>query len=203
MSERQDAATRPQQPNQEPYGHGPSLLGIHAKDLLYDLCVLPTWSEERRWRWVQGDKHAFHNWFTVEEHVPAALAEPGLSVDQVDTITGVLGDVNVALPYDEAERYWLFAAYSEAYGPDSISTIRQREPEEIVSRGLRRVIDGRDLMRRWWAWRRETDEFRGQGTLDIAREALRKLIETVAPGQLPEPYVALRCAQDASKLPAR
>jgi hypothetical protein len=189
-------------PPPKPYGNGPLLLGIHAADFLYDLCDVPTWSEEQRWRWIATDKIAFHNWHSVEEHLLPALAEPGLSVNQVDTITGLLGDVNVALPYDEAERSWLFAAYSEAYGPDSISILRQRKPEEIVSRGLRRIIDGRDLMRRWWAWRRETDEFRGQETLDIAREALRELVETVSPGhELPEPYVALRNARDTGETP--
>jgi hypothetical protein len=181
-------------PKPQPYGHGPLLLGIHAGDLLRDLCYeVPTdWPDERRWRWTPSDLWSFHNWHSVEEHVPAALAEPGLTADQIDTITGTLMDVNVALPYDEAERYWLYAAYNEAYGPGSIGVIRQRKPEEIVTSGLRKVIDGRDLMRRWWAWRRETDEFRGQGSLDIARNALRSLIETVAPSELPAADAALQ-----------
>ncbi len=185
----------------QPFGNGPLLLGIHASDLLYDLCDVPTWSQAQRWQWIDTDKITFHNWFTVEEHVPTALGEPGLSTDQIDTITGLLGDLNVALPYDEAERHWLYAAYDEAYGPNSVSIIEQREPVEVVTRGLRRVIDGRDLMRRWWAWRRETDEFRGQGTLHVAREALRELIETVAPSQLPETYGALRNARDTGEPP--
>ncbi|HEX3910183.1 MAG TPA: hypothetical protein VHW67_05720 [Solirubrobacteraceae bacterium] len=176
-----------------PYGHGALLLGIRASDLLHDLCDTPIWSEGQKWQWVDSDLFSLHNWFSVQEKVPGALAEPTLGVDQVDEITGVLLDFNFTLPYDEAERSWLYAAYDAAYGPDSVETIRSREPEEIMSRGLRRVIDGRDLTRRWWAWRRETDEFRGQGGIELAREALRALIEMVAPGEeLPKAYRSLQ-----------
>jgi hypothetical protein len=186
-------------PKPQPYGNGPLLLGISAYDFLYDLSydVPTTWPENRRWQWLKSDGRAYNTWHSLQEHVPSALAEPDLNADQIELITGLVTNVNVAVPYDEAERSWLYGAYIDAYneaGAGSIGIIRQRQPEEIVSRGLRQVIDGRDLMRRWWAWRRETDEFSGQGSLDIARGALRSLIETVAPSDLPAADTALQRA---------
>jgi hypothetical protein len=185
----------------QPYGNGPLLLGVHAYDFLYDLCYdVPTVPEEGRGRWIKSDKWAFHNWRSMEEHIPAALSEPGLDATQVENVIGSLTDIHVALPYDEAERSWLSAAYCEAYdeaGAASIGVIRQRQAEEIMAGGLRRVIDGRDLMRRWWAWRRQTNEFTGQGSLSIARQALRSLIETVAPSELAAADTAIEHAQQS------
>ena len=43
--------------------------------------------------------------------------------------------------------------------------------------GVRRVVSGRDLMRRWIAWRREAGEYEGQGSHDQARDALRTMQE--------------------------
>jgi hypothetical protein len=98
----------------------------------------------------------------------------------------------VALPFDETERAWLYDAYEAAWGPKCIQRIRAQEAR-VMSAGLRRVVVGRDLMRRWWAWRRETDEYAGQGGLDAAREGLRAIVEAVAPDlDLPTPYLALR-----------
>ena len=98
-----------------------------------------------------------------------------------------------AMPFDEVERDWLFEAHDETQGPNSITLIRRREAT-IVSGGLRRVVQGRDLIRRWWSWRRETDEFSGQGSLDQARDALRDLVVAHCDDpELPESYLALRC----------
>jgi hypothetical protein len=175
-----------------PYGRAPFFLGLAAVDALHDLCDVPEWTEARRGRWLQSDKFAFHGWFVIEEKTALAQAEPDIKAEQVEHINVGLFHYRVALPFDEAERRWLYDAYAEAWGPNSISVIRRKEGA-IVSGGLHRVIYGRDLMRRWWAWRRETDEFRGQGTVDLAREALREIIETVSPDLgLPEPYRELR-----------
>ncbi|HTB49078.1 MAG TPA: hypothetical protein VK712_03280 [Verrucomicrobiae bacterium] len=171
-----------------PYGEAPALLGLRAADLLYDLCDVPAWTEGQRWRWVQSDRLALIGWQNLEAETLDALAEPGLNRSQVGDILGLLSDFHVAVPFDEAEGTWLLNVCGEALEKgENLSFVRNRRPEEIVSAGLRRVIDGRDLLRRWWAWRRDTDEFRGQGTVDMCREALRVLIETLSPDlNLPE-----------------
>lgn len=70
--------------------------------------------------------------------------------------------------------------------------LRPRSPT-IVEAGLRRVVKGRDLMRRWWAWRRDLDEFADQGGLDQARAALVNLAgELIPPEGLPYIYYELQ-----------
>jgi hypothetical protein len=181
-----------------PYGEGPALLGLRAADLLGDLCDVPAWTKDQRWRWVNSDRFALYGWYSLEIETLDALAEPELTRNQVGDILNHLSDFRVALPFSEAEGNWLLDAYSQMFDTSAnLSFIRSRKPEEIVSAGLRRVIDGRDLLRRWWAWRREADEFRGQGSIYLAREALRTLIETVAPyHDLPKGYEALQATSD-------
>jgi hypothetical protein len=124
-------------------------------------------------------------WYNVEAHLWEALWEPSpreaVDVDAAEKIDAVVGHYRAALPFDEPEGRWLLQTYDEVWGTDSIARIRSHPPVEIVAGGLRRVIAGRDLLRRWWAWRRQTDEFRGQGTLGVACDALRDLIKTVSP----------------------
>jgi hypothetical protein len=52
---------------------------------------------------------------------------------------------------------------------------------EIISAGIRQIVQGRDLAQRWWSWHRQTDEFAGQDSRDIAVIALRDLRDTLKP----------------------
>ena len=132
------------------YGQAPAILGLRASDLLHDLCDVPVWSENERWRWVNSDRFALYGWYSLEIDTLDAFAEPGLTRSQVGDMLGLLSDFHVTLPFDEAEGNWLFNAYSEMFDRSAReSVIRRQKPEEIVSGGLRRVIDGRDVLRRW------------------------------------------------------
>ncbi len=172
-----------------PPGGGRPGLGGAAYDTLEELCEVPHWTEEKRWWWTLSDITTLHNWYNIEGHRPAAQAEMGTEVEDLNE---VLLRLHGAMPFDEVERDWLFEAHDETQGPNSITLIRRREAT-IVSGGLRRVVQGRDLIRRWWSWRRETDEFSGQGSLDQARDALRDLVVAHCDDpELPESYLALR-----------
>jgi hypothetical protein len=181
-----------------PYGSGAGDLGFRAVDALYDLCDVPAWSEERR-GWKQSDRFALDGWHNVEGGVVSALGDPEITAEQVEGLTELLFEYNVALPFDEAERHWLFDVYNETSGRGSIGVVRRQEGR-IVTAGLRRVVCGRELMQRWWSWRRDTDQFAGQGSVDLAREALRVIVETTCPGmELPETYLALRGASSEQR----
>lgn len=180
-----------------PYGRGPFLVGLAAVDALYDLCIVPKWTDQRRGCWIPGDTMALQGWLNIEESTPGALAEPGIGQEQVERLSNLLTRYHLALPFDEAERQWLYETYSPREG---ISDVRSKEAT-IVCGGLRHVIHGRELLRRWWSWRRETDQFIGQGTLGLARETLRELIETLSPSlSLPETYVALQADENQSEI---
>lgn len=189
-------SARNQSENYRSYGEAPDLLSLRAADLLDNLCEVPEWSEEKRWQWVQSDRLALHGWYSLELETLDAFTEPDLSRNQVGDILGLLSDFRVTLPFDEAEGNWLLDAYGDAFTEGQsapVSHVRQHKPEVIVSRGLRRVVDSRVLLRRWWSWRRDTDEFAGQSGVDFSREALRKMIDTLTPGrELPGNYKTLR-----------
>jgi hypothetical protein len=108
---------------------------------------------------------------------------------------------HTALPFSEAERHWLWSENGAGAGTPGLGseewmvTVRQSEAR-IVSAGISRIVRGRDLLQRWWAWRREIGEYAGQGSLDQAREAVVGLTALLKPDMgLPEPYLALRRSQ--------
>jgi hypothetical protein len=170
-----------------PYGRPAFLLGLRAFDALYDLCDVPIRTEGG---WVTSDLRALQGWFNIEEKAALVRDDPEADAEHTEHIDGMLFRYRVTLPFDEAERHWLYDAYDAAWGPDSVNILCRQEAE-IVSSGLRRTVPGYALIRRWWSWRRECDEFEGQGTLRLAREALRELVETLSPDLgLPETYVS-------------
>lgn len=136
-----------------------------------------------------ADAEALEHWLVLEHLVPM-MAVPE-ELDGVVRKQGhdVLSVLHTAMPYSEAERGWLLRLYRQPNRPE----IFVREPEalptwlatqeaRIMSAGAKRVVSGRDLMRRWTAWRRQSGEFEGQGSLDEARAALRGVQWFMKPG---------------------
>jgi hypothetical protein len=112
---------------------------------------------------------------------------------RVDGLRLLWRNFHVALPYSEAEREWLI---------ENLSLDPQRSAggledqlgytAEIVSAGLRTTIVAHELISRWMAWRSESEQFRGQGTLDSARSSLSHVITNVAPdAPLPPSFLEL------------
>lgn len=104
-----------------------------------------------------------------------------------------------ALPFSPSERRWFskeevwpefdFTKSREAQLPDLRPTVEG----EILDAGVRRVVHGRDLMRRWVSWRQGRDEFAGQGSLVVAIGAAAKVGELLIPrGSLPDDYLEQR-----------
>lgn len=96
-----------------------------------------------------------------------------------------------ALPLSQGEREWLlgleYSGHSKDFSAQSLGEALSRQEGHITDAGVRRVVSGHELLHRWLAWRRETDQFKGQGTLDLARHALVNLVEVVTPHlEIPE-----------------
>jgi hypothetical protein len=174
------------------YGEGVKSLGGNAVDLLYELCDVPTQSESQRWRWVRSDWLALHDWAWLEDGLPDAFNASGMGDHNLAKAGGLVSEFTCALPFDEAERRWLSQTYLETpEGPNRISELRALEPNEIASRGLWRVVESRELLRRWWAWRRDYGEFEKKGTLVAAREALADMVVEFTDHDLPDNYHAM------------
>jgi hypothetical protein len=131
--------------------------------------------------WSKSDRSAFDSLRYLDTGVPliAHDSEEVVGSDLAE-LHRTFARLRTALPFSEAEREWLAS--------DRNMSLRKRgqEPEiylgfteEIMSGGIVRVLQGRDLVRRWWAWRRETEEFTDQASLHEARLALSSLAEVL------------------------
>jgi|GEM_PF-5601878 len=130
-------------------------------------------------------------WFTLSE-VDAKGDERILFQEK---FVALVHTFHTALPHDEAERRWQYDNHGKVM-PER-GEVRDIEAE-VMSGGIRRVIHGRELVRRWIAWRQESDEYAGHNGVGVARSALAGVITLLAPGRpLPKEYVELVRKQDA------
>ncbi len=173
-------------------GEGPQYVSDLAYDLLSGLSEQPPVGTSQQRRWISSDYSTFNELQFFERAAPYAQAD--LDGDFRAALNVQLHTLRSALPYSEAERVWLYRGLldSEGYPSHDRLHIVRRQEAAIVSSGVRQVIYGRELLRRWWSWRREADEFSGQGTLDMARHALEELVEAHGKLGLPEEYKKLR-----------
>jgi hypothetical protein len=117
-------------------------------------------------------------WLELEADIPLINVFNDVTHEDRQKLNDALHAFHTALPFDEAERGWLGQTYNrlaEQHVVREIPGLIEGCEDHIMMAGVRRVVSGRDLMHRWIAWRREADEYEGQGSLDQAREALGSL----------------------------
>jgi hypothetical protein len=181
-------------PTGNAYGFNGYGAGIVGHSLLDDLSepLLESERDERGWYYPEGGALAALSEF--DGQVPNIRAGGEVSLEEMEAFTARLDAFRLALPLSEAERHWMHRVEG-AIDPHSYHFEAQigHVDDEVIALGLRTRIDGRDMLRRWRAWRRETDEYAGQGTLDLAREALRGVVQLLLPDEiLPRSYRQLR-----------
>lgn len=136
--------------------------------------------------WSENDRLAFGNLVELETGIKFIEPAPDPLVDGGDVarLHRALARFHASLPLSEAERHWLcdpligdrqFKRSWDIHHPETLLGVA----EEVTSAGIRQVIQGHEVVRRLAAWRRETDEFAHQGTLDEAREALGTIATTL------------------------
>jgi hypothetical protein len=162
-----------------PWGSFGSALGRSAIFMLQELVEPKVESRTQGGepvKWDRSDRKAFAMLNDLEGNIgfiePAP--DPAVSGGDIYDLFQEFSRLHAALPFSEAERVWLLKKSSDEW-PDGIIG----EAGEIMSSGVRRVVQGREMVRRWWAWRREADEFVGQGSLDEARQALGAIADTL------------------------
>src|ERR1700735_4459789 len=157
-----------------PYGRIGDEAGTYALLLLDNLLASKTpmpFAPDETPCWDEADRCGFDNLDVLHG-----------GMDSVDTSWDIDGPgtgelirpwhhFTATLPFSEAERYWVIGASREHWRkhrnlnlPESIVTVETT----FMSAGLRQTLYGRELVRRWASWRRETDEFAGQGGLTTA-----------------------------------
>lgn len=153
------------------------------------------WPRGRRWRWLKDDYESFSFALDVERLVPRLGATAPLPIDRSALnlrLYDLLGTYGAALPYAEPERRWLARIAADvplrSYVYKEVEHIRQQTGELMIA-GVRRDVDGNELTRRWWAWRRGIDDYAGQESVQVACDALYALSELIDPGgtEIPPP----------------
>jgi hypothetical protein len=173
-------------------------VGKWAHMLLEDLAepLLESQRDELGWYSPEGD--ALSTLVSMEVVLPHIRATSEISPGEMEVFNTQITTFHLALPLTEAERRWL--REQTAIGAESRhfeDTLVHAGDDEVIAEGRRVHLDGHDMLRRWRSWRREAAEYAGQGTLDLAREAVRSMVELLLPWEpLPESYRKLRGLPD-------
>lgn len=185
-----------------PYGAIGNEGGEHALQLLENLLAPKTpmpFAPGQTPRWDKTDQRGFHSLFALQGDMNCIDPSYDETISTGE-LTEPWHDLATSLPFSEAERYWMMWAQRKHW-----RTHRQRGPEEVplpesivtekavvMSGGVRQALRGRDLVRRWAAWRREADEFAGQGSLTAAIFFLDHMAYELTPAEFSKPDFAER-----------
>jgi len=177
-----------------PYGDTGFNAGVEAWDLLDFLSrhIDPEACDSHGWH--DDDADALATLIEFDALVPHIRATSGVSVEEMAEFDQGLAAFGAALPFTEPERNWLVKSVGSVDADyESLSIQVGEREDEIITAGVRRVVKGHNLLDQWLAWRRQTGAYAGQGTLDLARETLRSIVELLAPDRpLPASYTILR-----------
>jgi hypothetical protein len=133
--------------------------------------------------WSGDDHEALNHWGELEyalENLPV-MAGHGfeddanqISNDELERFWSLSHDFHAALPFSEAERVWFLRVFHQESSSTSAEFLRAMDhhEERIVTDGIRRLVNGRDLAQRWTAWHAQIGEYAEQDTVDAARAAL-------------------------------
>jgi hypothetical protein len=165
----------------EPFGDVGNEIAQFAGLLIQSLSTDPEAANESG-NMLEEDSLALEYWLELEHLVPIVAVPEELDGDVRKAAHDALSTLHTATPFSEAERGWLLQVARQTT-PRRVETfpgLVETQESQIMSAGIKLVVTGRDLMRRWTAWRRGQDEFEGQGGLDQAREALVRIQELMS-----------------------
>jgi hypothetical protein len=186
MSSPQGGEAISHDPHWSPYGELALELGSHAYELSLRLRAphgdVPTTASGKP-MWTEDDNEAFGVYCDFRADLGDLSPAEGI-YELLETVDRL----HAALPFSEGERRWLI---------DTKRGMREvpyaKRPKALVgleaivtSNGLRQVVQGQELVRRWAAFRRSTDEFAHLGTVDEAIRHAQEIARRIQPN-LPEP----------------
>lgn len=129
-----------------------------------------------------------------------------VSIEERSALEDAIAAARAALPISATESRWFYSGHFdfdmevigmslEVYARHLLD--RKHREGELISHGMRVPVSTRELSSRWLEWIQQEGRFAGQGTLDMAREALRTAMMIIEPSRRPpESYLKLRGRHD-------
>jgi hypothetical protein len=164
-----------------PYGFTGDRVGssaIYFLDSHFADGGLSTGTDDDPLRWNTADTSTFDLLQNLDTGIKFIDLDPELDGSEIADLHRQFARLHAALPFSEPEREWLWVR-AVNQGEVGIPGVLLGETAEVMSKGTLQVLQGRDLVRRWWAWRREAHEFEAQGSLNEACLALGGIAETL------------------------
>jgi hypothetical protein len=159
--------------------------------------LLPTfaeWEERVARVYIESDIYTLFRMTDLETVVSKFYFEREMPAQEQEKAAPMLyvrlAAYHDALPFSAAERRALAMRCSTMNERPVVEERLRLEAATMTESGLRRVVQGGDLVRRWWSWRRQTDEFAGQGSADLAHRALGDIAWRFMPKPLPGDLLA-------------
>jgi hypothetical protein len=138
-----------------------------------------------------ADRDAFEAFVELDTGLRFVEAAASTGGEEIGDLHRSFEDLHVALPFTEGERRWMLWDYKNWQGRGLVAL--KGQTVKIMDAGVTSVVSGDDVIRRWSAWRREQDEFAGQGGLELARRSLRDIASRVLTDDTwPDDYRHLR-----------
>lgn len=149
-------------------------IAAHAFDASEALSVHPPEASSRNLRWLESDHRSFHLSGAFEDLIMDRNLPRELSTTTRRIANDDLAGWRAALPYSEAERALVFDWDRFGATPE---LVRGLGHTTILDCGVEKEVSGRELMQRWWNWRRGMDRYAETNSAELAREALHCFAE--------------------------
>lgn len=151
---------------------GPSrqFVAEYAIDVVSALGVRPPETVKRNLRWLNVDSNSYLAAFEFEDAIDRWGLPRDLSSDEREAVNGDLSEWHSALPFSDAERRLILDKDAIASSPWMLRQMIGKVT--IIEDGHDKVASGRELMQRWWKWRRGVDQFEGDDGVERGRQAL-------------------------------
>lgn len=177
---------------ESPYGPVAAELGLAAVRAVNVLADVPEWRGGTHRRWLSSDYVAFQEtvhfaYQAQRSYAMLCIPNAGEVYDRREEmpLDFHLDHVYQALPFSEGERHWLVQLFEAGVqGDENGAKVIVKEAnwaECVMEAGQMRPLDGRDLLDRWWAWRRGVFEFEDGTALNIACKGLSGIADITLP----------------------
>jgi hypothetical protein len=178
MGSPQSGEVASRDPHWSPFGEQALEIGSHVYELALTLRAphgeVPTTASGEP-TWTEDDRNAFGLYCDFRAYLGDLRSAEGIY-----ELWETIDRLHASLPFSEGERRWLID--SKRGIPDQEIPAAIVGMEAIVtSNGLHQIVRGGELVRRWAAFRRSTDEFARLGTVEEAEQHAREIAWRIQP----------------------